>query len=211
VKPKPVLLLATCVALLNSRPSIGDAQILMNNFEMTSNRVSFQISGSFPTNSPGESRGALFFVNPNAAALPGFALGNSIGSTSNNFRRSQLLQTDWNPVGIRGEMYGDYFYVTFLNSFLPEEIIVGRLTAEWDGLTAFAPDRVTSLNVFWGSDPLLPINPSIQQPSRITGGTFLTTVTVPEPSTYALLLVTAAGALWWARLRRSVAPRGGHN
>jgi len=25
---------------------------------------------------------------------------------------------------------------------------------------------------------------------------------VPEPSTYALLLMTGAGALWWARRRR---------
>jgi hypothetical protein len=28
------------------------------------------------------------------------------------------------------------------------------------------------------------------------------TATVPEPSTYALLLMTGAGALWWARRRR---------
>ncbi len=41
------------------------------------------------------------------------------------------------------------------------------------------------------------INPSSESPTL-----GFRVATVPEPSTYALLLMTAAGALWWARRRR---------
>jgi hypothetical protein len=41
--------------------------------------------------------------------------------------------------------------------------------------------------------------------TNVSQAAALTVSAVPEPSTYALLLMTGAGALWWARRRRSIA------
>ena len=103
------------------------------------------------------------------------------------------------PLATGNHEYGDYFYVAFENALAVGETIDGIVSATWDA-PAFDPAAVASLNLFWGSNDSLPFDPSTQ-PSVIAGGTFLTSVVVPEPSTYALLLMTSAGALWWTRRR----------
>jgi hypothetical protein len=198
---RSLLLAATFAALLALRPTACEAQILIQNFVLTTNSVSFAISGTLPTSTPPNDLNTLYFVNTNVAASPGFALGDNTLSLSNSFSGTNALRTSFNPVGTGPVLYGDYFYVSFENLFVAEQPIFGTLNASWN-TNAFNPAAVASINVFWGADNLLPINPAIQQPSRITGGKLLTTVVVPEPSTCALLAMSAAGALWWARRRR---------
>jgi hypothetical protein len=78
-----------------------------------------------------------------------------------------------------------------VNPLTTGESILGTLTATF-GSTVFNPSAVTSLNIYWGSNESLPINPAMQ-PSVITGGTFLATAAViPEPSSALLLCVAAA-------------------
>jgi hypothetical protein len=173
---------------------------MISNFSMSSNSVSFDISGNFPNPAPQSRPTFLFFVNPNVAASPGFALNPFFEASTQSWTGSQSLHLSLS-IATGNPNFGDYFYVPFQQNFTVGEAINGTVQATWTFAPAFDPAVVSSLNLFWGESTTLPTNPSTQ-PSAITGGTFLTSVVVPEPSTYALLLMTGAGALWWARGRR---------
>lgn len=177
----------------------ASAQISVSNFLLTSNSVSFSLSGTLPNPAPQTNPQTLYFVNPNVAASPGFALSTGFfDSSTQSFTGTQALRSIV-PLATGNHEYGDYFYVAFENALAVGETIDGIVSATWSA-PAFDPAAVASLNLFWGVNDSLPFDPSTQ-PSLITGGTFLTSVVVPEPSTYALLLMTSAGALWWTRRR----------
>jgi len=179
------------------------AQIIISNFLMTSNNLSFDISGTLPNTPPPtvDFSDALYFVNSDPASLPGFARwrGTFVVADFSQFSGLPQIGTS-QAVGTGNTDFGDYFYVAFENDLTTGQSIFGTLNATWNS-AAFVPERVSTLNVFWGYNENLPVDPSTQ-PSGITGGTFLTSVVVPEPSTYALLVMTGAGALWLARRRR---------
>jgi hypothetical protein len=191
------------------RPTHCEAAIVINNFVLTARTVSFDISGTFPSLVPAYPvyRRSLFFVNPDPAASPGFSLGFFDGSVA-NFTGTQALGSYAGAVAPGNPAGGDFFGASFVDEFSAGESIFGTLTATWAS-DVFDPSAVTSLNVFWGLDILLPQDPTIQ-PSQITGGTYLTSVTlaappaIPEPGTWAAaaLLVVAATAVRLARRRQ---------
>lgn len=167
--------------------SVSQAAISITNFNLTTTSFSFDIAGTLPETPPATSPSILYFVNPDVAADPGYALSSGIVAISYEFSGSQPLLEIRNG----NSAYGDFSGVYFLNDFAAGESISGTVSATWS-ITAFDPSQVTSLDVYWGYNDALPADPATQ-PSAITGGTYLTTVsTVPEPS--AVLLI-GAGAL----------------
>ena len=168
-----------------------NAAIVISNFNLTSNSVNFDISGTFPSSLPPFVRGQLLFVNPSVAANPGFALGNQLDSSSYSFTGSKPLLA----IKTGDSSYGDYFAVVFGSDFAGGETINGSVAATWGG-TAFNPLAVSSLNVFWGANITIS---GWEVTFHPTGGRFLTSV-VPEPSSLSLLL--AGGAVLMAGRRR---------
>jgi len=187
------------LAVLLAAASASEADIAITNFNLTTTSLSFDIAGTLPDTPPPTSPSILYFINPDVAADPGYALSSGIVAISFSFSGSQPLLEIRNG----NSAYGDFSGVYFQNDFAPGESIVGTVTATWS-ITAFDPTQVTSLDVYWGYDDSLPASPA-DQPSAITGGTYLTSVsTVPEPSS-ALLIV--AGALILARRTARKSPR----
>jgi len=169
------------------------AGIVISDIFLTENSVSFGISGNLPGPLPDLDRHALFFVNPDINADPGFALGNFIVASSYSFTGTPPLR-DINGVatGFAADE-GDYFFVAFNEPLAVGNEVSGFLTATWN-VTAFDPSQVTSLDVYWGWNG-----------GPINTGTYLTSVSVvPEPSAMTLVAFCVLGC---ASIRRR---RNGH-
>ena len=173
--------LAFSVSLcMASCPDNAQGQLSVSNFEMTSTSVLFDLSGTLPLSGPVTASEGFFFVNPNESESPGFALGDFLPSTSNEFTGPQPLrgESDFSPIATGGIDFGDYFFVVFQNPLVPGEAISGRVTANWNS-QAFDPTAVSSLNVYWGAADDL----------SLTTGVLVDTVTVgvPEPAAATLI------------------------
>lgn len=168
------------------------AQILISNFTLTPNSVSFNISGTLLGPAPQASTSVLYFVNPTASASPGFARGGGFYiADTRSFTGSQAL----GAIGTGNPSLGDYFSVNFINPFTVGQAINGLVQATWSRTVFNTAEAPPSLNLYWGIDATLPVDPSTQ-PSIITGGTLQN---VPEPSAISLLAVGLGGL---ALLRR---------
>lgn len=168
--------------------SKANAAVVVNNFSLGEKSITFDISGSLPNDLPRDVRDTIFFVNRNTAADPGFALGNFLGTRDIFFTGTQRLSGRF-PVSTGNPDAGDYFYVSF-SRLSRGEFIDGTLTATW-GNTAFDPTGVEVIDVYWGVNLALPRSPATH-PSVVTGGTLLTSVTIPEPTS---TLFTMFGAI----------------
>lgn len=158
--------------------SKANAAVIVSGFNLTTNSVTFDITGNLPNELPMNSYNILVFANRNTAANPGFSLGNFIGTRDVVFTGTQGLSGRF-PVSTGNPQTGDYFYVSF-SSLSSGELINGTLTATWSS-NVFDPTEVKIIDVYWGSNLSLNQSP-ITQPSIITGGTLLTTIIVPEPN-----------------------------
>lgn len=159
------------------------ADITITNLTITTTSVSFDASGSFPASSPASFDFGLALVNPDKFETPGYVIpSNTVLATSFSFPGGQGIV----QVGTGLEVYGDYFYIRFNNSFSPGENFNGHFSAQWAS-AIFDPSQVSSLNIYWGSGPV----------GDITAGTFLDSapVNLPEPSSVALIGLTAFGYL----------------
>ena len=159
----------------------ANAAISITNFNLTTNSVTFDISGTMPNNLPASNKNALWFVNPILAASPGFALGSGLAPGSLSFSGTQAFKTSL-PVATGNVTFGDYFFVIFNNDLATGETVSGTLTATWTS-TAFDPSVINDLNVYWGASGSL---------AAVNSGTFLTTISpVPEPSAALLVAFSA--------------------
>jgi hypothetical protein len=196
MKTSTIIAVVTTSPFLGFMPFEANAAISIPGLVLTERSFSIDLSVTLPDSVPPTRQFALFFVNPSVAANPGFALGFFLSASSKSFTGTQTL----GGIGTGNPSNGDYFYVIFSNGLSSGESVFGRLTATWSS-AAFDPSQVDYLDVYWGNNDLLPANPTTQ-PSAITGGTYLTTVsTVPEPSVLGLLVSGCALALGLARKR----------
>jgi hypothetical protein len=148
------------------------ADIIISDFSLTANSVSFNISGTFPNTAPPSDRMALYIVNPDPGADPGFILETNIDASSSFFTGAQDLRF-FSPVKTGSPNFGNYFWVAFDADITIGEAISGTLTAGWNS-TVFDPSAVANLYVFWGADYAFTY--------PVVGGIQLATVPVPEPS-----------------------------
>jgi len=184
--------LAVAILAFGTYTREANADIVISNFSLTENSLFFEISGTFPGLLPAGESSALYFVNPDVTANPGFALGEFIASTTFSFSGTQPLRSI-SPVATGGPDFGDYFYVAFQNDFANGEAISGSLTATWN-TTAFDPSQVTTLEVYWGND----------DSSGLVGtGTYLTSVAVPEPSSWCFVALSCIALVIRRRARKS--------
>ena len=192
MKIKPTIMQIAAAVLLSALAAApANAEISITNFSLTSNSVSFSISGNLPSTAPDQSLKTLFFLNSNLSASPGFALGSFNGSSSKSFSGSQPLSS----VMTGNSSNGDYFFTSFTNNLTANEAISGTLTANWTGGPAFDPSQVTNLNVYWGT--------VATNGGTIFSGPLLTTVNVaavPEPSSLVLMML-ASGVMLIRRKR----------
>lgn len=103
----------------------SNADIAINNFALTETTLGFDISGTFPNPLPADRPSDIYFVNPDVAAVPGFALGSGITAFSSAFSGAQLLS--FVTTGVSN--FGDFFGVRFANDFSVNESISGTITA----------------------------------------------------------------------------------
>ncbi len=185
MKPTTPFLLAGVVLTLGFLSYESKAAIVITDFELTETSIRFNISGTFPDVYPPADHAALYFVNSEVAANPGFALGDRFVAAEASFTGVQTLNF-MAPVWTGSPIYGDYFGILFVTDFSTGESISGTLTAAWDD-PAFDPTHVTRLDLYWGIDESLPRDPTTQ-PSAITGGAYLASVAVPESSTATALM-----------------------
>ena len=171
-------------------PHLLKGGVVIENFHLNSNSVSFTINGILPNLAPLDSPWSVAFVNPNPSASPSLLVSNSpfISSTSTVFTGTQTLDS----VTTGDFQYGDYFYLVFLPYLSVGETISGQVMASWQNNAPFAPGNVSSIDVYWGGGGT--------GAAGLVGGTYLTTVNVPEPSSLSLLL--AGGAVLAAARRR---------
>ena len=183
--------LAVVAGLVSSviYPYKASGDIIISNFMLTENSVSFDISGTLPNDLPVTERAGIIFVNPDIQETPGFALGSGIGASDSEFTGSHSLATSINPVSTGFFEFGDYFSVAFDDDFTIGEEISGSLTASWD-VDAFDPTQVQSIDVYWGYGGI----------GTADTGTYLTSVAVPEPSTTGAIALSGLAFLarrWW--------------
>lgn len=165
-------------------PRPAGAAITISNFALTETSISFIVSGTFPYALPRDGGNALLFVNPDAGATPGYALGSFVQASSVSAYGSAP-----GTVMTGGDNYGDYLGVWISSpSLTPGNMFYSQIAATWSS-PAFDPTEVASLDVYWGYDYSQTTRPGV-----ITGGIYLTTVATPEPSR-ALLLLAGLGAL----------------
>ncbi len=148
------------------------AELSIEYFSLTTNSVSFDISGTFPDTPPAYSARSFFFVNPNLTENPGFALGDFFHADAASFTGNQILQNSTGPIATGSASIGDYFFVAFKANFSPGESINGTVSASWSS-TAFELGAVDTINAYWGTS---------SRAGGLTGGVFVDTLIVPEPS-----------------------------
>lgn len=170
----------------------ADADIVISDFFLTENSLSFIISGTFPSLLPVDNLNALLFVNPDVTADPGFALGNFLSAATFSFSGTQPLRDD-EPVATGTPSFGDYFFVAFENDFTDGEAILGSLTATWS-TTAFDPSQLSMLDVYWGND---------DNNGVVGTGIYLTSVTVPEPSSLCIVALLGSAIMVRRHARKS--------
>jgi formylglycine-generating enzyme required for sulfatase activity len=112
---------------------------------------------------------------------------------SSNYSSSQNYLTDVGAFGNSASAYGTFDQ--------------GGNVWEWDDAVLrefFGPSSRGLRGGDWanGDSALQPSYRLGADPAQETSGFGFRVASVPEPSTYALLLMTGAGALWWARRRR---------
>ena len=138
------------------------------------------------------------------------APGNLIGNTAN--------QANYAPGGVYSvtqstNYSGSQNYLTDVGAFSGSESFYGTFdqsgnVSQWNDLDGTAGSFRGRRGGHWAeTDPfdLSSSDPLLYDPSRERnrlGFRLASPVAVPEPSTYALLLMTGAGALWMARRRR---------
>lgn len=159
-----------CLVVMHSKSA--KAELSIENFSLTTNSVSFDISGTFPGTSPGYLVNSLLFINPDTNQSPGFALGDFWGANFASFTGVQILRSTSGPIATGGDSFGDYFFVAFDTDLSPGESIAGTVSASWAS-TAFDPSAVDAIDVYWGVS---------NSTSGLAGGIFIDTLTVPEPS-----------------------------
>jgi hypothetical protein len=81
---KPTLKIFATIFAIGVLQQKSAAAISVTNLNLTTNSVTFSISGTFPSTSPTNFPDTLYVSNPNPAASPGFALAFA-GATSNGF------------------------------------------------------------------------------------------------------------------------------
>lgn len=124
------------------------AALVFTNLTLTSTSFSVEVSGTLPAAYPDNGLAILYFVNPDAAASPGFAVSDFAGAETRSFLGSgqdALCLTG-------GSAWGDYAMASFSQPLAPGEAVTGILSGTWAGAAVFDFSKVSALNVFWGSD-----------------------------------------------------------
>ena len=149
----------------------ANAAVIISNYDMSVNSVSFSIAGELPSTVPPGSPFGLAFYNPDIFSSPGFVLGpNFLMASSSSFIGSQSLDL----VQIGRASSGDYFFILFDSDLAAEEAINGDFSASWSS-DVFDPAAINSINVEWGLGN-----------SGIGSSVQLGSVSVPEPSSALL-------------------------
>jgi hypothetical protein len=189
MKTKSTALMFAALLAIGVACRQAHADIIINNFSLTQNSLSFDISGTLPDPLP-LSPSAFYFVNPDIHANPGFVLASNFASTY-SFTGTQNLR---DPDGVSGGNggFGDFFYVAFTANMNVGETVSGTLTANWMTDT-FDPSQVTTLDVYWGYNGGL-----------ANDGTYLTSVAIPEPSSHLLVAVIGMTVLPLRRNRQQL-------
>lgn len=190
--PPSLLRLLACLGLLSGT---GKAAVTFSELRITPTSFSVTISGTLPDMAPKNHRATLYFVNPDPAANPGYALNDFQGAEIRSFLGTQSLLPDY-PLGTGGIYWGDYAVVNFSQDLSTGETLNGTLSGTWSR-PAFDVTRISSLNIFWGDDS------SLNLAEEITGGVLLgsnvpvTGSTAPEPG--STLCVGFGGLLLLSR------------
>jgi hypothetical protein len=123
-------------------------------------------------------------------------VGGGGGSWGAEGERNEQPLTSGNITAVGGN-----FFVTDAEQNFIEGGIINILFSDSTS-TNWAPPSVSDFIGFVFDTPVASMTLSpVASPTFVTAGT-ITVGQVPEPSTYALLLMTGAGALWLARRRR---------
>lgn len=134
----PVLSLALIAAFSEK----SDTAISISDFSLALNSIEFRIHDEFPVTAPASYDSSIYFVNPTLSESPGFALTDSLGADTISFSGTQDIQ-----VTVGGSVFGDYFFVNFIDSF-----VANSMTSTAGKLTKTAPNASDRLgSVAWKS------------------------------------------------------------
>lgn len=131
---------------LNAAVTAG-AALVFTHLTLTPTSFSVEISGTLPAAYPKNSLATLYFVNPEASASPGYALQDFAMADA----QSILGSGQNSRFGTGGSLWGDYAIVNFSRLLAAGETLSGTLSGTWNS-AVFDVSKVSSLNVFWGSD-----------------------------------------------------------
>jgi hypothetical protein len=184
MKIRKKLTAAACLLVAASLQQQTLAAITISNFEITSNSLTFHVSGTFPNTLPAAQADRLYFVNGfNPGAFPGFVQEQVGGILTSNFTGSApTLPSTYIPIGLGNSAIGDFFVIDFYSDFSAGQTISGTLTASWT-TQPFIPAAAPTIDVFWGigSSSLTAIYPDL-----INSAPLLTSISIPEPNSCIL-------------------------
>ena len=173
-------ILVAAIFLLTSN---ANGQIVVSDFTLTNDSVSFDITGTLFGLAPEDTVNTLYFAN-SVSATPGFVTPVvSTDALSFSWTGSQSVR-DTFPFATGGEIFGDYFYLSFDSPLSVGEAVSGSVASTFAQNT-FDPNEIDSVNVIWGVDS--DFDGRTFHDGDFLGGTLQTVVAIPEPSSLFVL------------------------
>lgn len=185
---KKVLLL---VSLLGAH-SLATAAITISDFSITKTSLSFNFSGTMPDTEPVGGFNAVVFANIGGPG--GYAFANTPGVVNPGITFAGSPAPVYVLTG--NQTSGDYLAIIFSEALLVGASLSGAVSILWDD-EIIDLTQIGNIDVYWGVDN------SVPGTAQMTSGTYLTTVVVPEPSTYASIAGAALLGLVCVRRLRS--------